>query len=114
MGVASVSVEPAPEALTVSGGLATVVTARLATGGWSGGGPDPPEYSTCRSGASVALPSRDFAARRPLPEITSTIAFPLAQPGRLTTCWISAARSGVRCSAPTCPVVHAAGVQSAN
>src|SRR5690242_16253642 len=41
-------------------------------------------------------------------------AFPLAQPGRLTTSWITALRSGVRWALPACPtVLHAAGVQVA-
>src|SRR5215472_4063290 len=41
-------------------------------------------------------------------------AFPLAQPARLTTSWITGLRSGVRWSEPACPTVaHAFGDQVA-
>ena len=70
--------------------------------------------STCSNGASVALPSRVYAVRSPIPLMTMARAFPLAQPGRLTTSWITAVRSGVRCAAVAAPTVgHDAGCQVA-
>src|SRR2546426_12667958 len=61
--------------------------------------------STCSNGASVALPSRVYAVRSPIPLMTMARAFPLAQPGRLTTSWITAVRSGVRCATVAAPTV---------
>jgi hypothetical protein len=66
-------------------------------------------YSKCRSGAVGALPSNASAVRCPLPVMMKAIALPLAQPGRLTTCCITAARLGVRWFAPSWLALQAAG-----
>ncbi len=50
--------------------------------------------------------------RCPVPVMMIASAFPLAQPGRLTTCWITLLRSGVRWFGPASPTsVHGAGDQ---
>ena len=60
-------------------------------------------YSMWSNGASTDEPSKDIATLRPLPLMTNTAAFPGTDPGRSTTSWITAARSGVRCAAPASP-----------
>src|SRR6516225_1607841 len=99
MGNASVSVEPAALADTVSGGLALWVTARAPTGGWLGGG-ELFVYSTCSSGAWAGLPSQAHVVRWPVPSTMMTSGLLSAQPGRLTTSWMTDLRSGVCCPAP--------------
>src|SRR5439155_201445 len=49
--------------------------------------------------------------RRPVPVTIMTSALPLAHPGRLTTSWITALRSGVRSFAEVSPELHATGAQ---
>ena len=56
-------------------------------------------YSMCRTGAFAAPPSNDSATRVPSPVTNRASALPLAQPGRSTISWSTAARLGVRWSA---------------
>ena len=65
-------------------------------------------YSTCSRGAPAAVPSYDSGVRCPVPVMMMASERP-AQPGRLTTSWITAARFGVRCSAPAAPTTVQAG-----
>src|SRR5215471_18229910 len=110
MGVASVSVEPTALADTVSGGLGTCVTLSAPVGGRSGGGV-PPVYSMCSSGACSGFPSQAHAVRWPVPSTMITSGLLSAQPGRLTTSWMTDFKSGVFCPAPIWPAVHAGGLQ---
>jgi hypothetical protein len=61
----------------------------------------PARLGRCRCNAS--------AVRCPLPLTMKAIALPLAQPGRPTTCYITAARLGVRWFPPAWPALQAAG-----
>ncbi|MEX1207139.1 MAG: hypothetical protein WEE36_00830 [Acidimicrobiia bacterium] len=59
-------------------------------------------------------PSNESAVRVPVPVNTNPIGLPGAQSGRDTTSWMTAARSGVRWSAPASPtLVHGGGCQVA-
>src|SRR5665809_42832 len=65
-------------------------------------------YSTWRIEAKP--PSNDCATRLPDPEMTRARALPDAHPGRSTTSWSTALRSGVRWSTPaTNRFVHGGG-----
>src|SRR5215510_3871784 len=60
------------------------------------------------------MPSKATATRLlpALPLTMKAIAFPLAQPPRLTICWTTAERSGVRSASRASPsVVHGGGAQ---
>ena len=74
--------------------------------------PPPREYSIKSFGALLLLPLYESATRLPLPVIINAREFPLDQPPRSTTSWMTEVRSGVRWSAPAAPTeFHAGGFQ---
>src|SRR3712207_6216125 len=68
----------------------------------------------CRTGRPVADPSNASAVRVPVPVMITESALPLAQPVRLTICWTTDERFGVRWSTPRAPTVdQGAGAHAA-
>src|SRR4051812_23588666 len=68
------------------------------------GGGGPVVYSRWRRGAPAGLLSQARAVRWPVPVMIRASALPLAQPGRLTSSWAIAVRSGLRWFGPASPI----------